>query len=225
MFPQTAEARLERDTWLMTHHPDRRLAPSNTDKAFDSLLPEHLRCLSHRYWTPVDVALRATTLLCPSRETRVLDVGSGVGKLCVVGATSGTGWWCGVEQHEPFVHAARMVASTLGVGDRTIFLHGNALALDWNDFDAIYLYNPFESPLLHDVDPRQHLVDFRTQVAHVEQRLATLRDRVRVVTLDGFGGAMPPSYELVYHERISVTGSTLASWVQHGGSLPRLEYS
>ena len=119
MTPQTAEARLERDTWLMTHHPDRRLALSNTDTAFDSLLPDHLRCLSHRYWTPV----------------------------------------------------------------------------------------------------------VRTQVAHVEQRLATLRDRVRVVTLDGFGGAMPPSYELVYHERISVTGSKLALWVQHAGSLPRLEYS
>jgi SAM-dependent methyltransferase len=208
----------------MTHHPDMRLAPSDTDKVFDSLLPDHLRLLSRRYWTPVDVALRATSLLCPSRETRVLDVGSGVGKLCVVGATSGIGLWFGVEQHEPLVHAARMLASTLGVADRTRFVHGDALALDWSDFDAIYLYNPFESPL-HDVDPRQHLIDFRTQVEYVQQRLATLRDRLRVVTLDGFGGAMPPSYELVHHERIAVVGVDLALWVHHAGSAPPLGYS
>lgn len=48
-----------------------------------------------------------------------------------------------------------------------------------------------------------------------ERRLATLRDRVRVVTLHGFGGAMPPSYELVYHERVSAVGLNLALWVQH----------
>ena len=207
----------------MTLDPDMPLVSSDADSAFDALLPDHLRLLSRRYWTPVDVALRATALLCPSRETRVLDIGSGVGKLCVVGATSGTGRWCGIEQHEPFVHAARMLASTLGVADRTTFLHGNALALDWNEFDAIYLYNPFESPL-HDVDPRQHRVNFRTQVAQVQERLAILRDRFRVVTLDGFGGAMPSSYQLVHHE-LSALGASLALWVQRVGSPPPLEYS
>jgi hypothetical protein len=200
----------------MTHHPDKRFAPAQTDRAFDSLLPEHLRRLSDRHWTPVEVAIRATSLLCPASGTRVLDVGSGVGKLCVVGAMSAIGLWCGIEQHEPLVHTARMLASTLGVSDRTTFLHGNALALDWNDFDAIYLYNPFETPL-YDVDPRQHVIDFRAQVAHVQARLAALRGQVRVVTLHGFGGAMPPSYDLVYHERISAVGLNLALWVQQAG--------
>ena len=208
----------------MTHHPDRRRAPAQTDRAFDSLLPEHLRQLSHRHWTPVEVAIRAAMLLCPSGDPRVLDVGSGVGKLCVVGAMSAAGLWCGVEQHEPLVHTARMLASTLGVGERTKFLHGDALGIDWDDFDAIYLYNPFENPL-GDVDPRQHLLDFRTQVAHVQARLAMLRDGVRVVTLHGFGGAMPPGYELVYHERISAVGLNLALWVQRASSPPRTEYS
>ena len=30
----------------------------------------------------------------------------------------------------------------------------------------------------------------------------------------GFGGGMPPSYELVYHERVSAVGLNLALWVQ-----------
>jgi len=201
----------------MTRFPDRWDVPSETDQAFDRLLPDHLRVLSHKYWTPVDVAIRATSLLSPTSATRILDVGSGVGKLCVVGAMSSSGMWYGVEQHEPLVHAARMLASTLGVAKRTMFLHGDALAVDWHAFDAIYLYNPFESPL-SDVDPRQHMVAFRALVAEVEYRLATLRDRVRVITLNGFGGAMPTSYELVYHERISAVGLNLALWVQRKAS-------
>jgi hypothetical protein len=193
--------------------PARMTVPSEADQAFDRLLPDHLRVLSHKYWTPVDVAIRATSLLCPASRTRILDVGSGVGKLCVVGAMSASGMWCGVEQHEPLVHAARMLASTLGVAERTTFLHGDALAVDWNEFDAIYLYNPFETPP-SDVDPRRQMIDFRALVACVERRLATLRDQVRVVTLNGFGGAMPASYELVYHERISAVGLNLALWIQ-----------
>lgn len=69
----------------MTRHPDTRLVPSETDRAFDRLLPEHLRRLSHEHWTPVDVAIRATALLCPASGTRILDIGSGVGKPCVIG--------------------------------------------------------------------------------------------------------------------------------------------
>ncbi|HEY6179918.1 MAG TPA: hypothetical protein VIX73_35945 [Kofleriaceae bacterium] len=208
----------------MTQHLHRRVTPADTDRAFDSLLPEHLRQLSYRHWTPVEVAIRASTLLCPAPATRVLDVGSGVGKLCVVGAMSATGMWCGIEQHEPLVHTARMLASTLGVAERTMFVHGNALALDWDAFDAIYLYNPFEVPL-DDVDPRQHQIDFRTQVGDVQARLAALRDGVRVVTLHGFGGAMPPSYELEYHERVSAVGLNLSLWVQRSSSRPLTECS
>lgn len=197
----------------MTRPPDTWHAMSETDQAFDRLLPEHLRHLSLRHWTPVGVAIRATALLSPTSSTRILDVGSGVGKLCIVGAMSAGGLWYGVERHEPMVHAARMLASTLGVAERTRFVHGDALALDWQAFDVIYLYNPFESPAI-DADPRQHAVDFRARVAHVERRLTTLRDRVRVVTLDGFGGVMPSSYELVYQERFPRAGLNLVVWEQ-----------
>ena len=192
--------------------PERR-ATSTTDRAFDRLLPEALRRLSYMHWTPIEVAIRATTLLCPSSGMRILDVGSGVGKLCMVGAMSSEGLWYGVEQHETLVHTACELAGALGVADRTRFLHGDALAVDWREFDAIYLYNPFEVPLF-DVDHGQHLLDFRLKVAGVQDRLAALPERARVVTLQGFGGVMPRSYELLYHERIAAAGLDLALWVQ-----------
>jgi hypothetical protein len=46
---------------------------------------------------------------------------------------------------------------------------------------------------------------------------------VRVVTLNGFGGAMPASYELMYHERISAIGLNLALWVQGSASHQSME--
>ncbi len=166
----------------------RRIDVSATDQPFDQLVPEELRHLSRAHWTPIEVAIRAATLLCPTTGTRVLDVGAGVGKLCVVGALSSMGMWCGVEKQAPLVGAARRLARTLNVAENTMFVHGDAFAIDWRDFDAIYLYNPFENPLF--VVTGDH---GRSEVARVQDRLSSLPERVRVVTFHGFGGVMPSS--------------------------------
>jgi hypothetical protein len=171
------------------------------DAAFDDLVPEELRHLSAAHWTPVAVAVRAAALLAPGRDTRVLDVGAGVGKLCAVGALSSDATWCGVEQHEILVTAARRVAVALGIGARTSFIHGDVLSIDWAAYDALYLYNPFE-------------LDHGAAVARVQDRLAGLRGGTRVLTFNGFGGVMPASYDLLHHERVDGVGLDLALWRQ-----------
>ena len=186
---------------------------SATDHQLDALVPGDQRHLSQAHWTPVDIAVRATTLLCPGPQTTILDVGAGVGKLCVIGAMSAWGVWCGVEQHAALVETANQLARSLGVSAYTSFIHGDALALDWRLFDAIYLYNPFELEPFP-TDPIRHEIDYRAQVAQVQERLGELPDGVRVVTLNGFGGVMPASYELVYQERFPTVGLDLVLWLQ-----------
>jgi len=186
---------------------------SNIDRAFDQLVPQELRHLSQTHWTPVDIAVRAAGLLCPRPETRVLDVGAGIGKVCTVGALSEIGIWCGIEQHESLVRVAERIARQLGVGGRTVFLHGDAFGIDWREFDALYLYNPFEHALASP-SLAAKAVDGEPQVERVRERLAVLRPGTRVVTLHGFGGVMPPSFTLVYHERVPVYGLDLVLWVQ-----------
>jgi SAM-dependent methyltransferase len=186
------------------------------DKAFDNLLPQELRHLSPTHWTPVDVAIRVTTLLCPTSSTRVLDIGAGIGKLCVIGALSTSSVWCGVEQHAPLVDAANRLARALGVANRTIFTHGDVFSIDWSTFDALYLYNPFEWPLgTRPTDPRRV-----EAVARVQDRLAAMPGGSRVVTYHGFGGVMPSSYELVYQERVPSVGLDLVLWVQRARPRP-----
>lgn len=188
-----------------------RTEGASLDRHFDRLVPHELRHLSSMHWTPVRAAVRAASLLCATTATRVLDVGAGVGKVCTIGALSGHGTWVGVEHHGALVESASSLSRSLGVADRTRFVQADAFSLDWNDFDALYFYNPFELTLFRDEiahPPRS------VQVARVQHRLAALPSRTRVVTLHGFGGVMPPSFELLYHELLPSVGLDLAMWIQ-----------
>lgn len=193
---------------------------STTDREFDRLAPAELRDLSAVHWTPVDVAIRVSTLLAPHREMRILDVGSGIGKLCAVGALTSRGIWCGVESHESLVVAARRLTRALGIASQTLFLQGDAFAVDWTAFDALYLYNPFEIPVY---PRRDNALDYQVQVARTQCRLSALLPGTRVVTLHGFGGVMPSTYELVYQERIPQIQASLVLWIQRANANRRSE--
>ena len=184
---------------------------TSLDLQFDTLVPHELRHLSAVHWTPVRVAIRAASLLCASKHSRVLDVGAGIGKVCAIGALSGEGTWVGVEQHAALIESARDLTRLLGVADRTRFIQADAFSVDWNEFDALYLYNPFQLQLFRDSDA----MPLRSvQIARVQQRLAALPNCTRVVTLHGFGGVMPSSFELLYHELIPSVDLDLALWIQ-----------
>lgn len=190
---------------------------SSIDRAFDDLVQPELRHLSQLHWTPADIAVRAAALLCPRPDTLVLDVGAGIGKLCMIGALSELGVWCGVEQHASLVRAAEQLARRLGVEGRTAFLHGDAFAVDWCAFDSLYLYNPFEFALSPAGAADRRHTD--AQAARARERLARLRRGTRVVTLHGFGDVMPPGYALVYHERVMNHNLDLVLWIrapEHG---------
>jgi len=188
---------------------------STSDRAFDELVPSELRHLSPTHWTPVEVAIRAASLLAPTEDLRILDIGAGVGKLCAIGALSSSAIWVGIEQHEILVTMARRLVRALDVEHRTLFIHGDAFAIDWDGFDALYLYNPFALPLRPDLTFQgQQPFDDWARVNRVQDRLAVLRAGTRIVTFNGFGGVMPASYALLYQERVPVVSADLVLWVQ-----------
>jgi SAM-dependent methyltransferase len=173
------------------------------DRDFDRLLPAWARKLSRVHWTPVEVARRAVELLVTRPEMRVLDVGAGVGKFCVVGALASPASFHGVEQRRRFVDVARGLAEALGVKNAR-FLHGNMMGVDWQSYDGFYLFNPFAEQL-HTVDPidaefaagREH---YWSHVRFVTERLERVREGTRVVTYHGFGDDLPAAYRLEHVE-------------------------
>ena len=173
---------------------------------FDRLLSLEARRASALHWTPMEVCHRAAQLLALKPGDRLLDVGAGVGKLCVLGSLVSDGHYVGIEQRAPLVLQARALASSLRSSAE--FLHGDAFDLDWTGFQALYFYNPFDEtrfPVGSQIDGSiQTGPDvFNRLVAGTQERLRQLPVGTRVLTFHGIGGSMPECYRLDVSERIA----------------------
>ena len=193
------------------------------DSEFDDIYPTSVRDVSSSFWTPVSVAMRAAELLVHRASTRVLDVGSGAGKFCIVGAAVTGASFTGIEHRAHLVETARSAASRLGI-EGARFVHGAFDTADVATYDAIYFFNPFEENLWDSearLDDTVKLSDerFIADIEHAERLLAGARIGTRVVTYHGFGGEMPPGYCRALRERCH-TGH-LELWVKTGGPAAR----
>jgi predicted RNA methylase len=186
------------------------------DADFDAAYPRHVRAVSAQYWTPCAIARRAAELLVVDPSTQVLDIGSGAGKFCIVGAATTGARFIGVEHRPALVRVARRTAETFGVrGAR--FLPAPIQAIRWSAFDAFYLFNPFSENafgLDEQLDRTVELSRARyfRDIAFVEKMLAMAPVGARVLTYHGFGGAMPNTFQPVLRERIG--SDALELWLK-----------
>ncbi len=173
------------------------------DSVFDQIYPEELRSISKMHWTPVDVALRAAELLVVDQHTRVLDVGSGVGKFCMIGALSTAAQFTGVDVREHFVKFSRHFAIHYKI-PRVKYVHSDMGRMDWSEYDSFYLFNPFCEVAVASINIDESLqVNEALHDRYVEQvkeKLIHARVGTRVATYHGFGGQFPDSYRLIHDE-------------------------
>lgn len=177
------------------------------DRAFDVVYPPSLRRLSSMHWTPVEAALRAAKLLAPRPDARVLDVGSGVGKFCIVAAASVRAEVVGIEHRARLVDVARRSAASFDVD--VTFVRGTIEDCDPGEIDGVYLFNPFAENLCSADDRIDETVElsesrFVRDVAAVSRFLRATRPGTRVVTYCGFGGQMPEGYALLERRHMSL---------------------
>lgn len=176
-----------------------------TDAQLDALLPRAARRVSPMYWTPVRVARRAARIFDDLGVSRVLDVGSGPGKFCVVaGASAPRIAFVGIEHRAHLVAAAQSLAASLGTTNVT-FTHGDATCLPWAGFDGFYVFNSFaENSFSSDnqFDQTVELSHVRRidDVMRVERWLAARQVGTILLTYHGLGGPIPGSYECVHVE-------------------------
>jgi 2-polyprenyl-3-methyl-5-hydroxy-6-metoxy-1,4-benzoquinol methylase len=175
-----------------------------SDPTFDRIYPDWAQRLSEVHWTPVEVARRAAKLLTVHSRNRILDIGSGVGKFCLIGALTTRATFVGIEQRGNLVDVARSTAERCGAS-RAQFLHGNMMDLDWRQFDGFYLYNPFYehvaeclTPIVGDIDRAPE--HYKTYVDATCARLMSACAGTRVVMYHGFGGIIPEGYDLIGRE-------------------------
>lgn len=171
------------------------------DELFDAMYSARAQVLSPDFWTPLEAADLALSLLVRSREgDRILDIGAGVGKLCIYGALKSPGArFVGIEHRRDLVEEGRRVAAALGVGDRVDLRHGAVATFDPRGFDAWYLFNPFGENFTDEpIDRRVRLArdQHARDVHRVQKWLREAAIGTRVVTLHGFGGEFPDTFDL-----------------------------
>ncbi len=170
-----------------------------SDGVFDSIYPPGIVRLSRRHWTPIAVARRAVAMLVVDANTRVLDVGSGVGKVCLVGAIATGATFTGIEQREPLVDLARAVAEQYGAS-RATYLHGVVDDVDWTQYDAFYFFNPFGENRLEPAEWIDAAIEhgrsrYERDLVVALSGLERARVGTRVVTYHGIGAELPLSYD------------------------------
>ena len=187
-----------------------------SDEKFDRIYPDPICRASDMHWTPVCVAKRAAELLVDKEGARILDVGSGAGKFCLIGALSTNGIFTGVEQRDYLVSMSRGIAERNKV-ERVSFVHGNMIDIDWSGYDGFYLFNPFIENLYEEenkIDDRVPgaWVFYAKYVRIAQRKLYRAPEGTRVVTYHGFGGDMPTGYTLASSEPIG--SDKLNLWIK-----------
>jgi SAM-dependent methyltransferase len=194
------------------------------DEKFDLIYPGQIRELSSIFWTPVAVAAEAAKRLVTAPGTRVLDIGCGPGKFCLVGASLADGRFTGVEQRSDLVEAVRQAATDLCLPRRSLgegggitnveFVQGNVVDVAFADHDAFYLFNPFEENLLdgHKIDRLVPLSPelFKRYTNHVSAQLGVRPIGTRVVTYMGYADDIPACYNC----EEALFGDDLKLWIK-----------
>ena len=208
--PMTEERDGDAETALM---PTEESLETISDEAFDRLLPESAQRKSGWHWTPAEVARTAARLLVTHPGTRVLDIGCGPGKFCILGAAATDGHFTGVEQRRNLVAIANKLIRHHGL-QRLEIIHANITEIACSDYDAFYLFNPFEENVIPEMklDSTVELLPglFDHYTKHVRAQLEFAPAGTRVVTYWCGDEEIPEGFEL----HLSRFDGNLRLWIK-----------
>jgi len=195
--------------------------PSNPvfldDETFDHWLPRYVRERSHHFWTPVAVAARVAIAFAGQGAKKILDVGCGPGKFCIVaGGCQPDLEFRGIEQRPRLVRLGLRLARQFDLLNVRLST-GDATLTSWEPYDGLYFFNPFAENTYDlndrfDDEMRLSTMRFGAELLRTESQLARARVGTVVVTYHGLGGAIPSSYDLVADERVG--SDRVRTWVQ-----------
>lgn len=171
------------------------------DPLFNTVYPLRIKKLSERHWTPVEVAKLAADYLVDKPKCKVLDIGSGVGKFCLIGAASTKGCFYGIEQRVELVKLSQRIAKKYQLTN-VEFFHSNITQISFSDYDAFYFYNPFyenvDDSLLIDTKIVLDEKLYFMYSAYVEKQLKKTPVGTRLVTYWSKWLEIPEGFDLEF---------------------------
>ena len=185
-----------------------------SDDAFNSLYPAHINHLAQKHWTPLRIARVAIDFLTPEKGTKVLDIGSGIGKFCLAaGYYRKSSFFTGVEQRENLVQLANKTKDRLKLSNIN-FIHRNFTQLDFHEYDHFYFFNSFYENLSggykidDSIDYTEELYNYYSRCLY--NKLDEMPSGTRIVSFHSLEDEIPFSYRVVD----SRFGNQLKYWIK-----------
>lgn len=184
------------------------------DASFDSLYSLRAKQLSSIHWTPLQIAIKAAQFLTAGSGENILDIGSGVGKFCIIAAHYFPDHnFHGVEQRKALVDEA-IIAQNATESCNTKFIHGNFTELDTRPYSHFYFYNSFNENVFH-YKPIDNLIDvsvalYESYLDHLYMMLEEKPSGTRLATYHWQLHHLPPAYKVVQ----DIPGQHLQFWIK-----------
>ncbi|MEO8823263.1 MAG: methyltransferase domain-containing protein [Ginsengibacter sp.] len=173
-----------------------------SDLNFNSLFPELIQEAAEKHWTRIEVAKKAAAFLATSAESKVLDIGSGAGKFCLVAAHEHPlTHFYGVEQRQNLVDISNDLAKELEL-DNVLFICDNICNVDFEKYNHFYFYNSFyenvpgTQKIDYSIKYSEDLYNFYNR--YLCKQLDKMPSGTRLVTYHSFGSEIPAGYEVVH---------------------------
>jgi SAM-dependent methyltransferase len=115
---------------------------SERDADFDTKLAPHYKEISKIHWTPLTIIEEVSSWLNQYSSTNLLDIGSGVGKFCLLAAQQSTTQFTGVELREELHTQAIEMQQKMNLSN-VQFIRSDIIHIPFEPYDAIYYYHPF----------------------------------------------------------------------------------
>ncbi|MBL7816137.1 MAG: methyltransferase domain-containing protein [Saprospiraceae bacterium] len=181
------------------------------EEEFDEVYPHLLQSISPVHFSPISVSKSASEYLVDKKGCRVLDIGAGVGKFCMIGATCTEGYFVGVEQRKDLCVLAQEVIERYHLKNIEI-INDNIVNIDFKQFDAFYFFNSFQEniSIADKIDntcklSRELYVEYSM---YVREQLELMPIGTKLVTYYSFLKEVPVSYTL----QATKFGNDLKMW-------------
>lgn len=173
-----------------------------SDEIFNSLYPLPVKNVAEKHWTPIAVAEKAAAFIAVSNDVKILDIGSGCGKFCLVAAHlyPQTNFY-GIEQREGLVSLSEQLADQLQIKN-VFFTCDNITKVDFSDYNHFYFYNSFYENITSAQKIDDSVIYSEELYNYYNRYLYKQLDKkpagTRLVTYHSFGKEVPRGFEIVH---------------------------
>lgn len=175
-----------------------------SDLMFDKIFPKKYQEHSPRHFTPVKVAIKAAKFLAEESSDKILDIGSGIGKVCCIGATVTNAHFYGVELRSSLSKLSTRISREHKIKN-VHFINSDFTKLDFSKFQGVYFFNSFheyfdESCVL-DETSRVSLDMYRKFHADLVKKLNECKSGTRLVTYYTFKNKIPSTFQFLRSDK------------------------